>query len=130
MIVAFDTCTFVAYASGEEGQDVEFLDRALEEGSVMLPPVVLTEILSDSKLPTALVRFLRQVPLLEISDGYWERAGKLRATILGKRRKGSRLKARTADALVAQVCIDNDVPLITRDRDFRHFQKYSELQLL
>jgi predicted nucleic acid-binding protein len=31
------------------------------------------------------------------------------------------LKARIADTLIAQSCIDHDVPLITRDRDFRHF---------
>jgi len=29
-----------------------------------------------------------------------------------------------ADTLIAQICIDHDVPLITRDKDFRHFAKH------
>jgi len=39
-------------------------------------------------------------------------------------------KARLADTLIAQACIENAVPLITRDKDFRHFQKYGGLKLL
>jgi predicted nucleic acid-binding protein len=33
------------------------------------------------------------------------------------------------DALIAQSCIDHDVPLITRDTDFRHFAKHCGLKL-
>jgi predicted nucleic acid-binding protein len=31
------------------------------------------------------------------------------------------LKARLADTLIAQSCLDHGVPLITHDTDFRHF---------
>jgi len=31
--------------------------------------------------------------------------------------------------LIAQACIDNDVALITRDADFRHFAKHCGLKL-
>jgi len=53
---------------------------------------------------------------LEILDGYWERAGLLRSQLLY-----FKLKANLGDSLVAQSCIDHDVPLITYDRDYRHF---------
>ena len=62
---------------------------------------------------------------MEIQPGYWERAGKLRALLIAKR-----LKPRLADTLIAQICIDNDIPLITRDKDFRHFAKHAGLRLL
>jgi predicted nucleic acid-binding protein len=39
------------------------------------------------------------------------------------------LKAKVADALIAQSCIDHDVALITRDRGFRHFAKHCGLRL-
>jgi hypothetical protein len=39
------------------------------------------------------------------------------------------LKARLADALIAQCCIDADVPLIARDSDFRHFKRWCGLKL-
>jgi len=54
--------------------------------------------------------------MLDVLDGYWERAGLLRARILRRGRK-----ARLADTLVAQSCLDHDVELVTRDADFQHF---------
>jgi predicted nucleic acid-binding protein len=33
------------------------------------------------------------------------------------------------DALIAQCCIDADVPLIARDKDYRHFESWCGLKL-
>jgi predicted nucleic acid-binding protein len=85
---------------------------------------VLTELSSAPDLPKAIASSLRELPLLEVTDGYWERAGRLRARILAASRK-----ARIADALIAQSCIDHGVRLITRDRDFRHFAAKLRLAL-
>jgi predicted nucleic acid-binding protein len=90
-----------------------------------MPPVVLTEILSDPKLPAAVAELLMGVPRIEIQPGYWERAGALRALVLAKHRK-----ARLGDALIAQSCIDRAVPLLTRDRDFRTFAASAGLDLV
>jgi hypothetical protein len=81
-----------------------------------MPPAVLTEVLSDPKLPVEAAQSLSDLPLIEVEPGYWERAGGLRAKVLAKRRK-----ARLGDALIAQSCIDRGIPLITRDRGFRAF---------
>jgi predicted nucleic acid-binding protein len=51
-------------------------------------------------------------------------AGALRVRLL---RRG--LKARIADTLIAQSCIDHDVALLTRDRDFRNFAAQAGLRL-
>ena len=88
-------------------------------------PVVLSEILSDPKLPSGVAETLSELPLMEISSGYWERAGRLRAKVLAKRRK-----ARLGDALIAQICIDGGVSLLTRDRDFRAFAEAAGLKLV
>ena len=125
MIVAADTSSLVAFLSGESGKDVDLIDNFLDAGTIMLPPVVITEILSDPKLPSNLVKFLEKIPLLTISQGYWKRAARLRSKIISKS-----LKCRLGDALISQSCIDNQVPLITRDKDFRHFLKYGDLELL
>ena len=81
---------------------------------MLMVPVVLTELLSDPKLPSGAAKTLSEVPLIEIGPGYWQRAGVLRAKVLAKRRR-----ARLGDALIAQSCIDRGVTLLTRDRDFR-----------
>jgi predicted nucleic acid-binding protein len=92
--------------------------------AVFPPPVVLTELLSDPRLDPSVATLLTQNPILETLDGFWERAGLLRARILARG-----LKARLADALVAQSCIDHGVRLIARDTDFRHFARLARLAL-
>jgi predicted nucleic acid-binding protein len=115
-MIAVDTSTWVAFLEGSGGEDVQVLDRALEDRQVLMVPVVLTELLSDPKLPSGVAKTLSEVPLIEIGPGYWQRAGVLRAKVLAKRRK-----ARLGDALIAQSCFDRGVTLLTRDRDFRAF---------
>jgi predicted nucleic acid-binding protein len=90
-----------------------------------MAPVVLTELLSDPKLPSGVAKTLSDVPRLEVGEGYWQRAGLLRAKVLAKRRK-----ARLGDALIAQSCIDQGVSLLTRDRDFRAFTEAACLDLV
>lgn len=115
-MIAADTSSWVAFLEGRPGEDVDLLDRALKDRQVLMVPVVLTELLSDPKLPSDVSRLLSEVPSVEILSGYWQRAGALRAKVLTRRRK-----ARLGDALIAQSCIDGDVPLLTRDRDFKAF---------
>jgi len=103
----------------------ELLDRALLDRQVLMLPVVLTEVLSDPKLPSEVSRTLSELPLIGIEPGYWQRAGELRAKVLAKRRK-----ARLGDALIAQSCIDHGIPLLTRDRDFRAFAEAAGLDLV
>lgn len=90
----------------------------------MLPPVVLCELLSNSRLPASMAKLFLELPVLELSSGYWERAGRLRAKILTRGRR-----ARLADTLIAESCIDHQVALVTRDPDFRHFAKLGGLVL-
>ncbi len=52
-----------------------------------MAPAVLTEMLSDPQLPSAVAETLSEIPLIEVKVGYWERAGVLRAKVLAKRRK-------------------------------------------
>ncbi|HMD86677.1 MAG TPA: PIN domain-containing protein [Terriglobia bacterium] len=124
-MIAADTSTWVAYLEGGGGKDVHLLDRALEERQVLMAPVVLTELLSDPELPSDVAKTLSDVPLIEVGEGYWQRAGLLRAKVLAKRRK-----ARLGDALIAQSCIDRGVSLLTRDRDFRAFSGAAGLDLV
>ena len=114
----------VAYFSGDAGEDMERLAAALQNGDLALPPVVLTELLSSASNNQDVERDISEIALLPITDGYWGRAGFMRRAL---KKRG--LKAKIADALIAQACIDHDVMLITRDKDFRHFAKHCGLKL-
>jgi predicted nucleic acid-binding protein len=124
-VIAVDTSTWVAFLEGDGGEDARLLDQALEDRQVVMAPVVLTELLSDPKLPAADARTLSDLPLIEIEPGYWRRAGELRSKVLRKRRK-----ARLRDALIAQSCIDHELRLLTRDRDFLAFAEAAGLNLV
>jgi predicted nucleic acid-binding protein len=123
-VVAVDTSTVIAYVQGESGLDVERFDAALAASEAFLPPVVLTELLSEPNLPQDHRRLALSLPNIEITNGYWIRAAALRSALLAQK-----LRARLPDSLIAQSCIDHDMPLITRDQDFRHFVEYYGLRL-
>jgi predicted nucleic acid-binding protein len=124
-MIAADTSTWIAFLEGGGGKDVQLLDTALEERQVLMAPVVLTELLSDPKLPADVAKTLSEVPRIEVGEGFWQRAGLLRAKVLAKRRK-----ARLGDALIAQSCTDRGVSLLTRDRDFRAFTEAAGLDIV
>src|SRR5260370_38731493 len=124
-MIGADPSTWVAYLEGGAGADTDLLDRALADRQVLMVPVVLTELLSDPKLPSEIAGTLSEVPLVEIETDYWQRAGMLRAKVLAKRRK-----ARLGDALIAQSCIDRGISLLTRDRDFQAFAEAARLALI
>ena len=117
-MIALDSSSIIAFLSGQRGSDVIAVETALRLRQGVLPPVVVTELLSDPVARVDLSALIRAVPRLEILEGYWERAGGLRARLL---RRG--LKARLADTLIAQSCLDHEVALVTRDRDFRNFAR-------
>jgi predicted nucleic acid-binding protein len=75
--------------------------------------------------PKGVAALFRQIPLLTVTEGYWDRAGSLRGRLLERGRR-----APLADALIAQSCLDHGVPLVTRDADFRHISRVAALRLL
>ena len=123
-MIAADTSTWIAFFEGDGGADVQLLDRALGDRQVLMVPAVLTELLSDPKLTASVAESLKELPMMETEADYWQRAGELRAKVLGKGRR-----ARLGDALIAQSCVDRGVALLTRDRDFQAFSEAAGLDL-
>ena len=124
-MIAVDTSSLIAYLSGDDGLDVEATEVAIAHRQAVLPPVVLSELLSDPRLHSDVKDLLVALPMLELLDGYWGRAGLLRAKTLAGRRK-----AALADILIAQSCLDHDVELVTRDRDFKPLAGIAGLRLI
>jgi len=123
--IAADTSTWVAFANNQKGEDVVLLDDAIQSFNLVVPPLVITELLSNPKQNPIVDRLLQELKTLPITEEYWQRAGKNRRILLNLKHK-----AKIGDALIAQSCIDHDVPLLTRDVDFKHFQKYCGLKLV
>lgn len=123
-MISADTSSLSAYFAGEQTRDTSLVEQALSSRSLCISPIVLTELLSDPQSRTRLEPVVSDWYQLAITPGYWIRASKTRARILGLG-----LRARLPDTFIAQASIDHDVVLITRDPDFRHFEKYCGLKL-
>lgn len=123
-MICADTSSLVALLEGEKGADVEFVHQALEDGLLCIAPITVTELLSAANFPPSLEELVIGIPQLEIKAGYWERAGRLRAKLLRHH-----LKPKIADTLIAQYCLDHNLPLVTRDQDFSALQKWGGLKI-
>jgi predicted nucleic acid-binding protein len=121
-VIAADTSVWICFFEGGEGSDVTALAQALRAWQVVMLPPVLTELVSDPGLSPSVAQTLLELPMVPLKDGFWCRAGKLRSSALARKRK-----ARLGDALIAQFCIDADIPLITRDGDFKAFAETLKL---
>jgi len=123
-VVIADASVLIAWLAGESGREVGCLADLLGREQVQLAPVTVTELLSHTRQEPVLDELVSKLRVLELTPGYWERAGRTRARL-----RGSARKAALGDALVAQACIDADVPLLTRDRDFKAFAELAGLKL-
>jgi predicted nucleic acid-binding protein len=123
-VIAADTSSLRRYWSDTRDRDTDMIDRAFVSGEIVIAPAVLTEMLSDPVEGRRFSDHLASIPVLSVMDGHFERAGLLRAAMI----RGG-FKPSVEKCLIAQSCIDHDVPLITHDRDFRHFVK-AGLELL
>jgi len=123
-LIAADTSILIPFFLGEKADDINTVHLALETGMLCLPPTVVTEILSGTANAPLMAAGIQDIMILPIKDKYWFRAGVNRQLLLHKG-----LKAKLADTLISQSCIDHNVRLVTRDSDFRHFAKHCGLNL-
>jgi hypothetical protein len=82
-MIALDSSSLIAFLTGEGGGHTALVEQSLTDRQAFSFPWLLTEILSDPKLPKPVEELLLQLPRLEVLEGYWERAGSLRAKVLG-----------------------------------------------
>jgi predicted nucleic acid-binding protein len=123
-MIAVDSSTLIAYVTGDIASDTDTLHAALlQGGKVALCPLVITE-MTSVLLDESARELLGKLHRLEFTAGFWECAGALRYKLIREK-----LKARVADAVIAQSAIDHGIPLLTRDRDFRHYATLCGLEL-
>ena len=108
-MIAADSSSLIAFLAGEDGADVEAIASALAARQFRIPPPAISELMTKGD-PALITLLIQEAPTLAIEPGFWERVGQNRRLLYGKG-----LKASLGDALIAQCCIDADVPLIARD---------------
>ena len=107
---------------------VALLHKALTESdNIVIAGIVLQELLQGFHGPkdqARIVERMQALPLLNPSRDTYIQAATLRNTC---RRRGVQLG--TIDALIAQLCIEHDLALLTADKDFVHAARFVPLRL-
>ncbi len=118
-MIAVDTSALIDFSKGVPSRAAILFEKCLEEGTLVIPEPVLFEVLSGPSITKAVESIFHSLPRLLALPGYWERAALTRRKLLKKK-----LRARAMDCLVAQICMDHQVALITGDKDFRKFESF------
>ena len=126
MVIA-DTSIWIDYFNGVDNQYTDALDNGLVEGIIAIGDIIFLEILqgfkSDNdynlakKTLSALEQYemLGQNQVLNAANNYRE-----------LRKKGITIR-KTNDVIIATFCIENKMPLLFLDKDFKPFVKYLSL---
>lgn len=126
MIIA-DTSVWIDYFNGKVDAYTDELDKQLNEGNVVLGDLILLEILQGIKSDK---EYNKTKKILETLDQY-EMLGHNMVTrcanIYRKLRKQGITIRKTADVIIATFCIENKIPLLFTDRDFKPFVEYCGL---
>lgn len=107
--------------------EIDELRRALGSGSAISTGLVLQELLQGFSRPKAhqkIVEYFTSIPLLIPDRDDHVLAAELRNTC---RKKG--LQIGTIDALLAQLSIRHELPILTTDKDFEYVAHNSSLSI-
>jgi predicted nucleic acid-binding protein len=124
-LIVADSSVLIPWAEGNPTDKTRLLRFHMQQRTLRVVPVSVTELLSAPNLRPEVRLVAETLDILELQDGYWARAGLLRGRCLAAGRR-----ARLADALIAQACLDADLPLLTNDTDFEVFLSIGGLKLV
>jgi predicted nucleic acid-binding protein len=122
--VVVDTSVWIDFFAG---RPVPSLEDALAQGSVILSPLVVAELVSGARRSRdrdSITHLMRELPLHETPLDHWVRVGDLRRHL-----RGRGLAVSTPDAHVAQCALDRDALLLSRDAVFQRIAAIGKLRL-
>jgi predicted nucleic acid-binding protein len=120
----------LALRRDREGEDahVSELRRALEQGQpVISTGLVLQELLQGFAGPKAKEQILNSFSALPLLVP--DREDYIAAAMLRNACRRAGVQAGTIDALIAQLCIRHDLPLLSTDADFTHIAQHVPLKV-
>jgi predicted nucleic acid-binding protein len=111
-----DSSIWIDFFRGEKGDDIDFFELSLQEGRILMAPVVLSELLSSHRISEETEKFLLDLEFTEPKPGFWQKAGKLRRDLAK-----TGFHASLPDCLITQTCLEYRLPLLTRDQGIKKF---------
>ena len=109
------------------GETFRVIEDAMVAGTLYLAPLVVAELLSGELTPTqreTMFQLLQEYPLCDTPLAHWMGVGGLRRAL---RARG--VNVTIPDAHVAQLALERDAELVTRDDIFVRIAAYTPLRL-
>ena len=122
--VVVDTSVWIDFLRGRPTPELE---NALRQSLVLLPPLVVSELVSGAREKQSrqlLLDLLVELPIHETDLPHWIRVGELRGHCLQ-----NGLSVSTPDAHVAQCTLDVDGVLLSHDKIFHKIAGITDLRL-
>ena len=129
-VIVVDSNAWADYFNDVREAHVDRLDEALRhEEDLAVLPIIVTEVLQGFRGERGFRRAQRvlvALPMIEPSLDCHGRAARLFRSL-----RGEAVSVRGAvDCVIAQVCLDLNVPLLSPDRDFKEIARHTRLRLL
>jgi hypothetical protein len=128
-MIIVDSCVWIDFFGGRRSSATHLLKEHLQLRDVVIDTLILSETLSGFREEPALeaaTRLLERLPLLR----HTRKTAVESARIYRRLRKNGITVSGVPDCLIAQVCIENNTPLLTLDKDFTLIAHHSTLKLL
>ncbi len=123
-MILVDTSVWIDYLNGNENRHTDILDSELVDGTVAIGDLIFLEILQGirndldyKKTKESLITLDRY----EMLGHYMAEKSAENYRIL--RKKGIAIR-KTVDVIIATFCIENNIPLLFKDRDFEPFVQF------
>ena len=129
-MIVIDSTVWVDFFNGAKNQETDFLQENLGKIPFLVGDIILCEVLQgfprEKDFQTAKTA-LEGFPIVSmLSSALAIKAAK---NFRALRKKGISVR-KTIDCLIATYCIENQVSLLHRDKDFLPFEKHLGLQVV
>jgi predicted nucleic acid-binding protein len=120
-VILVDTSVWIDYLNGVASPQTDLLDSAIIEGTVALGDIIFLEILQGIKNDKEFEKTKRSLSTLEQHQLLGtDLVSKCAENFRFLRKKGLTIRKTTA-VIIATFCIENKMPLLFVDRDFKPF---------
>ena len=127
--VIIDTSAWIDSFRPDSDQALSsFVKDLILKGHVLIPGIIKTELLRGTKNEKEydrLSELLKGLEYLPVHEGFWEKLSLFSFELF---RKG--IAVPLIDSYIALVCIENDVPVLHRDKHFNLIAQKSPLKVL
>ena len=129
-MIFVDSSVWIDYFNGRITKQTDLLDAFLEDELIVIGDIVLTEVLQGFQDDRDFIKAGKLFDSLYFMPMLGKRLAVKSAENYRKLKKKGVTVRKTIDVIIATFCIENDLPLLHSDRDFKIMEKHLALKVV